>query len=148
MLMRVILRSSRSGGLRKLLFILAGAVTVLGMIPDTGGAVIIPAEEASQGKDLRAENLEKIKSVLERKEVAKRLAHYGLTPEEVEARLDQLSDEQVSEIAARIDQVNPGGNGLEAIIGLVILAALVVLILYLLGYIEIPAKKKNKPAAE
>jgi len=146
MLMRDILKSIKGGELRKILYTLILAMGIIGVLPNTGGAAMIPADEASSAA-LRAENVAKIQALLERKEVATRLADYGLTPQEVSSRLDRLSDQQVTEIAAQIDKINAGGDAVGLLISLALLVLLVLLILHLLGYIDLRLPKpKHKDA--
>ncbi len=147
MLMRTMLKSIRGGALSKVAFTLIGAMVIIGLIPNTGGAAVIPAGEADMHA-ARAQNLAKIQTTLERKEIAARLADYGLTPQEVGSRLDRLTDQQAAEIAGQIDKINAGGDALGLLIGLALLALLVLLILYLLGYVDLklPKPKHKNPS--
>ena len=86
----------------------------------------------------RAADIAKIQKTLETKELQQRLLDYGLTPEETAARMDKLSDEQLHQLASNLDSVQAGGDALSFLLGIVIIALLVVLIIYLLeGRIEI-----------
>ena len=135
MLLRIMGKSIQRGELRKVLFVLIGAMFIIGMIPNTGNAAVIPAGDAD--REARAENTAKIQAMLERKEVAARLTDYGLTPQEVSGRLDRLSDLQVAEIAGQIDRINAGGDTVGLLVSLALLVLLVLLILHLLGYIDL-----------
>ncbi|NTW58110.1 MAG: PA2779 family protein [Nitrospirae bacterium] len=90
----------------------------------------------------RAADLATVQKTLESKELRQKLLDYGLTPEETEARIAALSDEQLHQLAANLDSVQAGGDSvLGVLLGLVIIALLVVLIIYLLeGRIEIKKK--------
>ncbi len=147
MSIRSMRKAAEGGGLRGLVYVLAAAVAIVGMLPNTGGASVLPADQAGDPAELRAENLDKIKAALEREEVAARLADYGLTPEEVGSRLDGLTDEQVSEAAAQVDRLNAGGDALGLIISVLLVLLLVLLILHLLGYIDLkaPGREKSNP---
>jgi len=136
MLLRSMDRSMKKGGLRHVLHLLIVAFAILGLMPANAGAAVIPADQADPAA-ARAENLDKLKAVLERQEVAARLADYGLTPDEVSARLDRLSDQQVAELAAQADRINAGGDAVGALISILLLILLVLLILHLLGYIDL-----------
>lgn len=144
MFMRKILKSVRIGRMKKVAYLLVVTMAIIGVLPDTGNAAIIPADEAGRATSLRDVNVEKIRVLLERKEIANRLSDYGLTPEEVNSRLDRLSDRQVAEIAAQIDKVNSGGDAAGALIGLAVLVLLILLILHFLGYIDL-RRNKDKP---
>ena len=57
---------------------------------------------------------------------------------EAMARVNRLSDQQLHELAARTDSVQAGGDGVDLLFGLVIVALLVVVLVYLLqGRIEV-----------
>ena len=89
----------------------------------------------------RAADLTTVQKILESKELRQKLLDYGLTPEEAEARISSLSDEQLHHLAANLDAVQAGGDALSTLLGIVIIALLVVLIIYLLeGRIEIKKK--------
>jgi hypothetical protein len=126
-------RSAKHGRLRKLVYVLVATMAIIGVIPQIGNASTIPADEASQLAAMRQDNLAKIRVTLERQEVAAKLADYGLTPAEVSARLDQVSDQQASEIAAQIDQMNAGGDAVGLLISIALLVILILVILWLLG---------------
>jgi hypothetical protein len=83
-------------------------------------------------------DIAKIQKTLETKELRQRLLDHGLTPEETAARIDKLSDEQLHRLASSLDSIQAGGDPLGFVLGVVIIALLVVLIIYLLeGRIEI-----------
>ena len=144
MFMKKIGKSARFGGLRNLGFMLILAMGLIGMLPRISAAGVIPADEASANASLRAENITKIQDVLERKKVAAQLSDYGLTPDEVNARLDKLSDEQITELAAHADQINAGGDAVGLVVGVLVIVLLVLLVLWLIKYdnTEIVQSKK------
>jgi len=131
MLMREIVRSVKRGELRRLVYVLIAAVSILGVLPRVSFAGMVPASEVDQS--LRADNLAKVRAALERKEVAAKLADYGLTSEEVSVRLDQLTDEQAAELAAQVDKINAGGDAVGLVLGILLIVLVVLLILWLLG---------------
>ncbi len=63
----------------------------------------------SKAADTRAEDLATVESFLAREEVAEALAANGLSAEEVEQRLARLSAEDLSALAANVDQVQSAG---------------------------------------
>lgn len=109
---------------------------ILGMVPRDGFALFIPSDLQSgieTGHD-RNEDLTKIQAFLERKIVSQRLLDLGLSTEEVYARLKNLTGEQIHEIATHIDDIKWGGDGLDVVIVLLVIAILVVIILQLTGH--------------
>lgn len=81
----------------------------------------------------READLAKIQKVLESKMFTNRLEQLGFTEEEISARLEKLSDQELHQLALQIDEIKKGGNGLGLIIALLVIAVLVVLLLKLMG---------------
>jgi len=112
----------------------AGPAEAMLLPVSSGAASGVPASD-------RSADLATVQKTLESKELRQKLLDYGLTPEETEARISSLSDEQLHHLAANLDAVQAGGDALSFLLGLVIIALLVVLIIYLLeGRIEIKKK--------
>ena len=80
---------------------------------------------------------ERLHIFLNRSEVHKQLKTWGVNPEEAKARIDSLTDQEIAEIAARIDQLPAGGSGLGAIVGAAVLIFLVLLITDILGFTDV-----------
>jgi hypothetical protein len=86
----------------------------------------------------RAADLAGIQTALESKIVQQKLMDYGLSPEETLARVNKLSDEQINQLATHTDSLQAGGDGASLIAGLLVVAILVVILVYLLeGRIEV-----------
>ncbi|MCS6999053.1 MAG: PA2779 family protein [Aquificaceae bacterium] len=90
-----------------------------------------PASEILNSK--REEELAKVQRALESKEVQEKLRAYGLTKEEVESKLSQLSDQQIHMLAKASDKVLAGGDGVGLAIGVLLVAILIVVLLKLLN---------------
>lgn len=100
------------------------------------GASCSPAVSAS-----RTDDLARIQVTLESKVVQQKLMDYGLTPEVTMARINKLSDEQIHQLATNTDALQAGGDAIGTLVGLILLAILVVVLIYLLqGRIEIKSK--------
>ena len=112
--------------------------------PAPSDASFIPSQGSLDSLDpsIRQQDLQKIQALLERKVVIYKLKEFGLTPDEVSSRLSQLSDEEIHQIAFRIDEVQAGGDAVGLLIGLLVIVLLVILILYLLKEVDIEVKKK------
>ena len=81
----------------------------------------------------RALDLRSVQGTLETKLVSQRLVDLGFTAEEVGARLAQLSDQQIHQMAQKLNDVRVGQDG-GFFIGLLVIAGLAVLIYYLLRH--------------
>lgn len=98
------------------------------LIPSTGEASLIESR-LSTGEQMseRAEKIESVRKALEHKVVAQRLQDYGLSQEELMARISTLDDQQLHQLASLSDEM--GGGALGVIIGVLLVILLVVVIL-------------------
>jgi len=95
----------------------------------TESQMISPAENASTIREI---NELKVRRALENKIVAEKLMSRGLTKEEVSDKIGEMSDEQVHQIASLTDRIPAGGDGgLAIVVTILVIAALVLLIVYL-----------------
>ncbi len=103
--------------------------SLLALIPANGQARLVESRlSTGEVSSLRAQEIETIRQALESELVSQRLADYGLSPEEVAAKLPTLSDEQIHQLAGLSDSLGEGGV-LGVIIALLVIALLVILIL-------------------
>jgi len=107
------------------LVLLMGFPAVAGLIPS------IPSSIEMVGKSKEAE-IEKVQKVLEMQVVADKLQAYGLSAEEVKAKLHSMSDEQLQVMAQASDRVLAGGDGAGFVIAVLVIIILVIVILKLL----------------
>jgi hypothetical protein len=77
----------------------------------------------------RADNINKIQLALESEIVKAKLQAYGLTAEEVQQKLQNMDDQQISLLAQASDDVLAGGDGAGAVIAVLLIILLVVVIL-------------------
>ena len=124
--------------LQVLVWALVMTTLVTGVFPPEVQAMLAPpsatASESGTGLD-RAADLQKVQSVLETKVVSQRLADYGLNQEEINARVNRLSDAHLHQLATQIDAMIPAGDGgLGIVIALLVIAILAVILIYLLDH--------------
>jgi len=98
---------------------------VAGLIPS------IPSSVEMTGKGREAE-INKIQKVLEMQIVAEKLRAYGLSADDVKAKVQGLSDEQLHVMAQASDKVLAGGDGLGVVIAILVIAILIVVLLKLM----------------
>jgi hypothetical protein len=72
---------------------------------------------------------ERVKSMLERPDVAAELEKYGVSAAEARARVDALTPEEVSQLAGRVDALAAGGASDRDLLLVIILILLLILIL-------------------
>ena len=80
---------------------------------------------------------ERLTILLDRSEVRKQLEAWGVKSEEAKAWIDSLTDQEIAEIVARIDQMPAGGSALGTLVGAALLVFFVLLITDILGYTDI-----------
>jgi len=92
------------------------------------------SELIGQSQVDRFMDVEKIQKFLETKMVRERLQSFGFSQEEIQARLNQLTDDQIHQVALRLDELKVAGDGAETVIIVLLIVAIVLLVIYLLGY--------------
>ena len=100
--------------------------------PTLAGMVGSLASPDLQASEMRAEEVKKIQVALENDLVRAKLIAYGLTAEEVNQKLDQMTDQQLHLLAQASDDILAGGNGVGLVIGILVIILLVVLIVKLM----------------
>ena len=100
--------------------------------PTSGHAARISSDTAIAGADR-----ERIIDVLERAEVRAQLQGLGVKPADVQARVAAMSDAEAAQLAAQLDQLPAGGDGVGAIVGAILIVFLVLLITDILGLTKV-----------
>ena len=108
------------------------AFCFLSLVPANGNAALIGSRLADGSIAVeRQGQIETIRQALERQVVAQRLADFGLSPEDIAAKLPTMSDGQLHQLAGLSKDV-AAGNGLGAIVAVLLIVFLVVVILKLM----------------
>ena len=109
------------------------AMFVIGITPRVY-AGFSPSEIMSLSPAQRSGEIKKIQKFLETKMVRERLKDFGFTAEEIQTRVDQMSDQQIHQIALQLDTLEVGGDGLGVVIAILVIVLLVIVIVQLLGH--------------
>ena len=110
------------------------AMFVIGITPRVY-AGFSPSEVVGFSPIDRASDLGKIQNAIETKMIGERLKQIGLTPDEIQKKLSQLSNQQIHQLAQRLDELRVGGDSGWVALGIVItLVAIAVLVIYLSGH--------------
>ncbi len=106
-------------------------------------AKMIATDHVIQSSSLSAER-DRIMRAFSREDVQQELVVLGIDPREAEARVASLTDEEVREVAGRLDQLPAGQSAIGAVVGAIVLIFLVLLITDLLGLTDVfPFVKKR-----
>jgi hypothetical protein len=112
---------------------LVAAMFVIGITPRVY-AGFSPSEGLVLTSGERTSDLDRIQKFLEMKMVRERLKDLGFTADEIQGKLKDLNDQQIHQLATKMDDLNVGGDGLGIIIALMVIAILVILIIQLTGH--------------
>lgn len=109
-----------------MLFALAAATA---LVMPRANAALIPSEAAQAPAHVEAER-ERVKALLVRPEVAKQLGDFGVAPADAAARVDAMTDDEVLQLAGRIDSLLAGGAiSNDQLIVILLLVLILVLVL-------------------
>ena len=97
-------------------------------------AGFVPSEELVLVPGERSTDIGKIQKFLETKMVRERLKDLGFSSEEIQGKLKNLNDQQLHQMAMKVDELKVAGDGAGIVVGLIIIVLLVVVIVYLSGH--------------
>ncbi len=126
--MTLLLRTSL---VRRTAWVLVVLMGVLGFVPGLDAA-FVPSADSWPTLD-RQGDMARVQKVIEDKMVRERLKDLGYTEEEISARLDQLSDQELHALAAQLDTLTAGGSTEAVVIIVLLIAILIVLVLVFYG---------------
>jgi hypothetical protein len=89
-------------------------------------------EHADPGSDR-----ERVESFLLREDVQSQFVLLGINPEEAANRVASLSDEEIQQIAGRLDKLPAGEGGVGVVVGAILIIFLVLLITDLMGLTDV-----------
>ncbi|MFI5346053.1 MAG: PA2779 family protein [Elusimicrobiota bacterium] len=114
---------------KALIFALILSTTLVCTLSVNGRAMLAPTQGMSrtEGSD-RASDMKTVQSALESKVLRARLRALGLSDQEIDSRLSQLSDAEIHRLAKDIGALGAGGD----LGGILVLVLLVLLIVYLI----------------
>jgi hypothetical protein len=80
---------------------------------------------------------DRIKMFLDRSEVQKNFAAWGVSSKEAKERIDSLTDEEIENIASRIDQLPAGGSAVGTLVGAALIVFIILLVTDILGFTDV-----------
>jgi len=108
-------------------------LSMLGMgLPLPAQAGMLPTDSvvASPAKD-------RVVTFLNRSDVSAQLQSMGVNPADAKARVASLTDDEAAQLAAKIDNLPAGGDGVGALIGALLIVFIVLLITDILGVTKV-----------
>ncbi len=79
----------------------------------------------------------RVEAFVEREEVRRQMEALGVDPDEAAARLGDLSDAEIRQIASHIDKDPAGQSAVAIVVGAILFVLLVLLITDLLGFTDV-----------
>jgi hypothetical protein len=101
--------------------------------PGIAGMIGSISSPELQESGTRAGDIDKIQLALENEIVQAKLSAYGLTQEEIQSKLQEMTDNQVSLLAQASDDVLAGGDGVGLVIAILVVVLLVIVIIKLMN---------------
>ena len=127
---------------RPMSYLVLVCVLGLGNYAPAVQAAMIGTETVANAGETR-DNRHRIQQLLNRDTVKTYLEENGVDPSVVQERVDNLSDDEIDALAARLDAY-PAGEGIETVFVLAFLAFIALLITDILGYTDVfPFVKKS-----
>jgi hypothetical protein len=115
--------------LRRIAIMLVVSMVLISIVPQVDAAFISSDESFSY--NMRLQDTATIKKALEQKLVKQRLKSLGYSEDEVKARLDMLSDNELHRFATQLDALIAGGDALSVLVAILVIVGIIALILYI-----------------
>jgi len=117
--------------LRRIAIMLVVSMALISIVPQVEASFISSDESFSY--NMRQQDTATIKKVLEQKLVKQRLKVLGYSEDEVKARIDKLSDNELHRFATQLDALTVGGDALGVLVAILVIVAIIALILFITG---------------
>lgn len=103
-------------------------MTIISLMPQVQ-ASFVPSSQTHE-TEMASEDLEVVTKALENKVVKQRLQDLGYSPKEIQDRLSQLSEQEIHQLALKVESLTQGGI-LGAVIAVLVIVILVLVIMRL-----------------
>jgi|SRR5436309_5060858 len=113
--------------------LLAAHLLLLDAAPAVAGLAPSRRSGTTGVESVRAADMIVLQRALEHRVVAQKLKDYGVTPEEARSRLASLSDQDLHQLASMAHGLPSGGDGLGAVVTLLVIVILVIVVVKLLN---------------
>jgi len=118
------------------------AMFVIGITPRVY-AGFSPSEAISILTFDRSSDLDRIRKALEMKMVQERLKAFGFTPDEIEKKINLLSDQKIHQLAVQLDELRVAGDGWAWLLVIIVLVAIgVIVYFYVTGHRVVIEREK------
>jgi hypothetical protein len=87
--------------------LLTSLMLAFALIAPHARAALIPTPDAPPAQNAERE---RVKALVARPDLAEQLKKMGIAPEEIQGRIDAMTDQEVHSLAGRLDAVPAGGD--------------------------------------
>lgn len=99
-------------------------------------AALVTSEELAIQRSASVDRA-RINELLAREDVQSQIKAYGITADEAQARVNSLTDDEISQVAGRLDELPAGQSAVGAIVGAAVLIFIVLLITDIVGLTKV-----------
>jgi hypothetical protein len=117
---------------RLIVLLLVATLGMQSLVLVPAQAALVTTGDAIAGDTSLASDRDRLNALMQREDVRQEFRRQGVDPNEAAARVAALSDAEVAEITAKIDELPAGQSAIGVIVGAVVLIFLVLLITDLL----------------
>jgi Family of unknown function (DUF6627) len=126
----------RVSNFRNLVAIVMASLMVMNVAPIGSAQARMVTTDQVLSRSTSSDDRAQVLNFLMREDVQQQMARLGVNPEEAKSRVASLSDEEIQQLAGRIDEL-PAGEGVEFVVGVILIIFLVLLITDLLGVTDV-----------
>jgi len=114
----------------RLIWVILAVFAIFSSAPPPVQAALV-ASQLSDGQVVsqRSADLDTVRQALEHQLVSQRLADYGFSKEEVQLKLQSMSDAQLHQLASVSDSLAEGADGLGVVVTILVIILLIIVIL-------------------
>jgi len=117
---------------RFIILLLAVTLGLQSMLLVPAHAAMVSTGDAIAADTSVATDRDRLNALMQREEVRQEMRRNGIDPDEAAARVAALSDAEVTEVAAKLDELPAGQSAIGIIVGAAVLIFLVLLVTDLL----------------
>ena len=117
--------------------LLALWVGLLGTVPRTALAELVSTRTVIEENRMGPSPRQRVDDLLQREDVRAQFRSLGVSPEEAQRRVSALSDEEIAQLDARLQELPAGESFAGAVLGVILVVLLVLLVTDLLGFTDV-----------
>jgi hypothetical protein len=117
-------------------YLLVVVFTIFSVLLPPARAALVPTAQAVSAIDTE-QTRSQLYVLIDRADVQAQLEVWGVDPQEARARVDTLSDQELKNLSARMDQMPAGEGAIGIIVGAALVVILVLIITDIMGYTNV-----------